>query len=157
MFLVGVFLVFGEIVPKSRAYHDPERTALRQARFIQVSSKVLKPLSWICTTIAQGLLRLWGKTSETGEAIITLEQIRAMVNLGVEQKVLKPDEQDIIKRVFELPETTVREIMTPRLRMICVSVDTSLEETSRIMLEEGYTRLPVYGETRDDIRGVVYT
>jgi len=155
--LVGVFLVVGEIIPKSRAYLDPERMACRQVPFIRAATPVLKPLARAFTAWATGVLRLLGPAVRSGEALITPDQIRAMVDLGVEQKVLAPDEQDIIERVFELPETTVREIMTPRPRMVCVPLEASLEETARLMLEEGYSRLPVYAETRDDIRGVVYT
>lgn len=155
--LVMVFLVVGEIVPKSRAYQDPERTACRQVPFIRAATRVLKPLARAFTALATGALRLVGRAVRPGEAVITPDQIRAMVDLGVEQKVLEPDEQDIIERVFELPETTVREIMTPRPRMVCVPLEASLEETARLMLEEGYSRLPVYAETRDDIRGIVYT
>lgn len=155
--LVMAFLVVGEIVPKSRAYQDPERMACRQVPFIRGATRILKPPAQVFTVLAKGGLRLLGRTIESGEAIITPDQIRTMVDLGVEQKVLDPDEQDIIERVFELPKTTVREIMTPRPRMVCVPLEASLEEAARLMREEGYSRLPVYAETRDDIRGVVYT
>jgi len=149
-------LVFGEIIPKSRAYRDPEETALRQVGFVRWPLRVLRPVARLFTALAVGVLRWLGQETERTAEGVTERYIRTMIEVGDEEGVLEEEEREIIENIFEMGETVVREIMVPRVRMACIPETASLQEAIEVILTEGYTRIPVYGETRDEIRGLIY-
>lgn len=154
--LSAVILVFGEIVPKSRAYQDPEGTALRQVGFVRWALRLLRPVARLFTALALGLLRGLERETDRTAGAITERYIRTMIEVGDEEGVLEEEEREIIENIFEMGETVVREIMVPRVRMVCVPETATLQEAMEVILAEGYTRIPVCGETRDEIRGLIY-
>ncbi len=87
---------------------------------------------------------------------ITEEDIRTIVNVGAEQKVLEEQEREMIHSIIEFGDTIVREVMTPRPNMIAVSVNDSPRRALDAVIAEGYSKLPVYEESKDDIVGVVH-
>ena len=79
-----------------------------------------------------------------------------MVEVGGEEGVLEEDESEMLGNVFDLAETTVREVMIPRIDIVAVEADVSIDEATHVMLQGGQSRIPVYDDTLDEVIGVLY-
>jgi putative hemolysin len=150
-----VFLLFGEIIPKTIATGDSERWALRLALPTLYVSYVLRPIARTFQWITDVILRLFG-IKHAHRVYVTEEDIRALVNVGAEQRVIEEQERELIHSVMEFGDTIVREVMKPRLEMVAVSIDDSPRRALDIVIAEGYSKLPVYKESKDDIAGVIH-
>jgi CBS domain containing-hemolysin-like protein len=150
-----VFLLFGEIVPKTVATGDSERWALRLAVPMRYVAYVVAPISRTFQVITDWILRLIGNKNAHRPAI-TEEDIRVLVNVGAEQRVIEEEERELIHSVMEFGDTIVREVMKPRPEMVAVSIDDSPRRVLDVVIAEGYSKLPVYQESKDDIVGVVH-
>jgi putative hemolysin len=150
-----VFLLFGEIIPKTIVTGDSERWALRLALPTFYVAYVLAPVGRAFEALTDLLCRVVGiKTSH--RAYVTEEDIRALVNVGAEQRVIEEQERELIHSVMEFGDTIVREVMKPRPEMVAVSVDDSPRRVLDVVIAEGYSKLPVYQESKDDIVGVIH-
>jgi putative hemolysin len=153
-FLVGVF---GELVPKSLALRKPETVALRVASPMRVFATVLHYPARI-VTFASNLFLLPFKDSTTfTESRISEEEFKLMLEEGTKTGVIGKTEHELIASIFEFTDTTAKEVMIPRPDVVALNIDMPRESTVRIVLEEGYSRMPVYRDTIDNIVGVVYT
>ncbi|MGZ3526784.1 MAG: hemolysin family protein [Vulcanimicrobiaceae bacterium] len=150
-----VLLLFGEIIPKTVAVSDTERWALRLAPAMRLVARVLTPIVKTFQLITNLLLRPFG-IKHAHQLFVTEDDIRAIVNVGAEQNVLEEQEREMIHSVIEFGDTIVREVMTPRPNMIAVSIDDSPRRALDVVIAEGYSKLPVYQESKDDIVGVVH-
>lgn len=150
-----VFLLFGEIVPKTVATGDSERWALRLAWPMRYVEYVLTPIARTFQTVTDWILRLFGIKS-THRAFVTEEDIRALVNVGAEQRVIEEQERELIHSVMEFGDTIVREVMKPRPEMVAVSIEDLPRRVLDVVIAEGYSKLPVYQESKDDIVGVIH-
>ena len=148
-------LIFGEITPKSIAVHNAVRFSRLVIRPVYVLSIVLYPIGLFFTWIATWVLRLFRLEPSTSP-LISQSELRLMLRSAQESGVLEEQEQEMIRSIIDLEETVVREVMTPRVDVIAIDEDASLDELLRLTTENGYSRLPVYQETIDDIRGIAY-
>ena len=148
-------LLFGEIIPKTLAVQTGDRTALRLAPFLGGVKTVLTPLTAAFLAITDRLVRLFGGHGAAGP-YVTEDDIKTLVNVGVEQNVLEEQERQLIHSIIEFGDTIVREVMTPRTEMVTVSVSSSPRRALDLVVAEGYSKLPVYAESIDDIIGVVH-
>ena len=148
-------LLFGEILPKTIAVSTGDRTALRLAPLLGVVKTVLAPLTTLFLAITDRLVRLFGGHGAAGP-YVTEDDIKTLVNVGVEQNVLEEQERELIHSIIEFGDTIVREVMTPRTEMVTVNVSSSPRRALDLVVAEGYSKLPVYEETVDDIIGVVH-
>src|SRR5580704_10740910 len=133
-----VFLLFGEIIPKTIATGDSERWALRLALPTLYVSYVLRPIARTFQWITDVILRLFG-IKHAHRVSVTEEDIRALVNVGAEQRVIEEQERELIHSVMEFGDTIVREVMKPRLEMVAVSIDDSPRRALDIVIAEGYS------------------
>jgi putative hemolysin len=150
-----MLLLFGEIIPKTLAAGNGDRWLLRLSPVLRVVAIVLKPISNTFVFVANGLLRIFG-VRYTHQIYVTEEDIRALVNVGAEQRVIEEDEREMIHSVIEFGDTIVREVMTPRPEIVAVSIDELPRRALDVVIAEGYSKLPVYQESKDDIIGVVH-
>jgi putative hemolysin len=148
-------LLFGEILPKTLAVSTGDRTALRLAPLLGAVKTVLAPLTSAFLAITDRLVRLFGGHPVAGP-YVTEDDIKTLVNVGVEQNVLEEEERELIHSIIEFGDTIVREVMTPRTEMVTVSVSSSPRRALDLVVAEGYSKLPVYEESIDDIIGVVH-
>lgn len=149
-----VLLLFGEIIPKTVAVTDNDRWALRLAPTMHQAARVLTPLVYLFQFLTDLMLRPFGIKHR--HVFVTEDDIRAIVNVGAEQNVLEEQEREMIHSVIEFGDTIVREVMTPRPNIVAVSVDESPRRALDIVIAEGYSKLPVYKESKDDIVGMVH-
>jgi putative hemolysin len=150
-----VILLFGEILPKTIAVGSGDRTALRLAPFLTVVTRILAPLTSMFLWITDGLIRIFGGTPNIGP-YVTEEDIKTLVNVGVEQNVLEEEERELIHSIIQFGDTIVVEVMTPRTDMVTVADTSSPRRALDLVIADGYSKLPVYEETIDNIVGVVH-
>lgn len=155
IFMTCVMLLFGEIIPKTIATGDNERWAIRLAVPVRFVAYVLTPIAKAFQFVTEWLLRPFG--IKRGQNIyVTEEDIRTVVNVGAEQRVIEEEEREMIHSIIEFGDTIVREVMTARPAMVAVSVDDSPRRVLDVIISEGYSKLPVYQESKDDIVGVIH-
>lgn len=153
--LAGLFLVFGTLIPKQLGLRYAEPVALYSAGWIDFLSVLSAPFVRLLQISVNGILRLFGiKPEESGQ--VTEEEIRMMVDIGEENGAIESDEKRMIENVFEFNNTTAAEVMTHRTELVAVELDTSPEDVERILLNCGYSRVPVYREDIDDIIGFLH-
>jgi putative hemolysin len=155
VFMTVVMLMFGEIIPKMVATADNERWALRLGSSIRAIAFVLSPIAQAFQFVTELLLRPFGIKLGM-QMYVTEEDIRTLVNVGAEQRVIEEEERELIHSVMAFGDTIVREVMKPRPEMIAVSVTDPARRVLDVVIAEGYSKLPVYQESKDDIVGVVH-
>lgn len=153
----GLIVFFGEITPKIAAAQYTERIALWMAPFIRVFVWMLGPIATVLTRMSQRLLKLTGLHLKPRSPLITEEEIRLMIEVGKEEGVLGEQERQLLHRIFEFGDTKVGEVMVPCDEMAMVSDRATHEQVLDLLIEEGYSKLPVYqGEDRTRVIGVIH-
>jgi len=148
-------LIFGEITPKSIAVHHAVGFSRAVIRPVYVMSIVLYPIGLAFAWITGNVLRLF-RLESSGNPLLTENELRLMLRSAEESGVIEAQEEEMIKGIIDLEETVVREVMTPRVDVVAIQEDASMMELLRLTTEHGYSRLPVFGDTIDNIRGFVY-
>ena len=148
-------LIFGEITPKSFAVHNAVSMSRWVIRPVYYLSVVFYPMGLFFTFLANTVLRLLRLEPVEGP-LITENELRLMLRSAEESGVIEAQEQEMIRGIIDLEETVVREVMTPRVDMIAVPENAPLADILALVTEHGYSRLPVYAETIDNVRGLVY-
>ena len=149
-------LLFGEILPKTVAVSDSERWSIRIAPPLRGIIWMLTPFTWLFLTLSNFLVKLFGGRPVAHGPYVTEDDIKTIVNVGVEQNVIEADERELIHSIIEFGDTIVREVMTPRTRMVAVALTAPPRRALDLVIAEGYSKLPVYEETIDNIIGVVH-
>ena len=153
MVLTIVVLIFGEVTPKSLAKEMPETIATAVAPVLSLLMLVLTPLTWLFSQWKR-LLSHFVHSSESDT--ITEGELMTMVSEAESDGELTDRESELIRSAIEFDDVEVEEILTPRVDVVAVADDISLEELARTFAESGYSRLPVYHGTIDNIIGVVH-
>lgn len=157
-FMTFLHIVFGELAPKTAALEISERVSYFVAVPLQIFYKTfyypIRLLDWAGTKTAR-LAGLEGG-GEHGSSY-TEDEIRQLINVSQKSGHLNEEERRLIDQVFEFSETTVKEAMVPRTEVVAIPAASSLEDIARAFRQNGYSRLPVYRESMDDIAGVVHS
>ena len=140
--LTLLILVFGEVSPKTTATYRAEKIALKFCPIIHVLMIVLTPIAFIINTIAFGVLKILG-VDRTAKKTITESELRTIVSVSQEEGLIENDEKTFINNVFDFSDTTVKEIMVPRINVTFIKSDATYEEVSEIFKENLFTRFPV--------------
>jgi CBS domain containing-hemolysin-like protein len=151
-----VVLIFCEITPKTWAVGSAERVARLLIGPLEVVSVVLRPIVIALTWLTNGLLRLLGGEARPHGPFMTEDELRLLVEVGEEQGVLEEDERAMIHNVFDLADTSVREVMAPRIDMVTVEADDTIDRAMQLITQGGFSRIPVFDDTVNDIIGVLY-
>ena len=152
-----VVLIFCEITPKTAAVQNPLRWARALLNPVRGAAWLLRPVVWLLTAITNSLVGLLGGKMKHRGPFVTEEELRLLVNVGEEEGVLEEEETEMIRSIFEFADTTVREVMIPRIDMVMLESDATVDEAVDLALQGGFSRIPVYEETIDNIIGVLYT
>lgn len=150
-------IVFGELVPKSIALKYPETLSLILGRPVKVCSAVFYVVGKVFTGSSNLVLKIFRDQTSFSEAKMSEEEFKLLLEEGTKAGIIDKTEHELIKRVFEFTDTTAKEIMVPRPDVVAVELNTSREQLIKKVIEEGYTRLPVYRDTIDNVVGVVYS
>lgn len=146
-------LVLGEITPKTLAVKNSEAISLAVIRPIKWMSLMLGPIIWFLNGLTTIITRLIGQDKEDS---MTELDIKTMVSMGAEAGAIHEKEKQMINRIFKFDDINVETVMTPRSEIKGVSENSTLEDISELLAETPFSRLPVYGENLDDIKGIFY-
>ncbi len=146
-------LIFGEILPKSLAKENSETVAMAFGGLLSMLIKLLTPIVFLFVKVKEFSMRLvhHGKTQPS----VTEEELKYIVDSIEQEGVLEEQESDLVRSALEFDEIMVQEILTPRVDLTAINVDTSLQEALRMVLDAHYSRIPVYRGTIDNIIGVL--
>ena len=150
-FVVIVLLIFGEIGPKIYAARATDGFALTVAPIILFLSRIMSPLIWLMERVSPK----FGIGKEVNEPSVTEDEIKEWIDVGKEEGTIEQGEQDMLYSVLEFADTTVREIMTPRVDAILMEDTLTFEEAIRIFNETGFSRIPVYHDRIDNVTGIL--
>ena len=151
--LTIVVLIFGEVTPKSLAKEMPETVATAVSPMLNLLMVLFTPLTWL---FSQWKRLLGHFVHSTEEDTITEGELMTMVSEAENDGELTDRESELIRSAIEFDDVEVEEILTPRVDVVAVEDDISLEELAQTFAESGYSRLPVYHDTVDNIIGVVH-
>ena len=150
-----ITLVLGELVPKRIALQNAEKVAMFSVKPIIFISKFTKPFVWFLSISTNSILRLFGIKDKSGEKI-SREEIKSLVELGEEQGAINETERTMIDGIIKFDDILAREIMTPRTETFCIEANSNVKENINLILQENYSRIPVYENDIDNIIGVIY-
>ncbi len=150
-------LVFGELVPKRLAMKYYEKISFGTIGIIRAIFILTSPFVKFLTFVTNGISKLFG-VAESEEEQVTEEEIKMMVDQGEESGNIKEEERELINNVFEFNDITVSEIMRHRKDIFAVDINISNEELMEELSKEEfrYSRIPVYDETIDEVKGILY-
>ena len=149
-----LIIIFGEILPKSYAKENSESLTLAIGTIYYYMIIIMKPLIKIFMVLKEFVAKLYRKKDD--EPSVTEDELNVIIDTMEEEGVLQQDEVEMLQSVLDLSETFVKDIMTPRVDVIAVDVHDSTEHIKNVFLEEKYSRIPVYDESRDNIVGILY-
>jgi len=153
--VASAVLVIGEIIPKSFARRQPERFGIVVSPILVPVRKALFPLIFLSNWGAKGLLAVFGTSLHEARPIVSRLAFRSAIQAGEDEGILGARDRRIISTVLDFWRKPVREIMVPRMEMVCAPLDTSYKEMARLLAETGHSRIPVYEGNIDNIKGVV--
>jgi putative hemolysin len=155
--LISYFsLVAGELVPKSLALRHSERLAFLAARPIDALSRIAAPLVRLLTVSTDTVLWLCGQNARAEEVFISEEEVKHMVREGARHGIFDEAERQLIHQVFAFTDTSVREVIVPRSEVHAVEDTTPLPDTLKLLVDTGFSRMPVFHDDLDHVVGIVH-
>jgi putative hemolysin len=151
-----LLLVFGEIPPKTYAIKHSEKFSRAVARPLWIFSILIFPFRRALRILTDTFLPLFGVRTMVDKSPLTADEIRAIVRTTEEQGALDEEEGEIIHNIFELHDIPAKEAMVPRTEIVCVEVSRTIQDAFEMTKRAGYSRLPVYRQTIDNICGIFY-
>ena len=149
-----LILVFGEITPKTYCNANSAKIALRYAPVLLVFSYVFYPVVKFFEIITKGVVKITG--SSYLPPPITEEEIKGVIDQGLAEKALEKDEMELVHGALKFDDTVIRSVMTPRTKMFTLNSKTLLFEALPEINQNGFSRIPIYGTSKDDIVGFVH-
>jgi CBS domain containing-hemolysin-like protein len=162
-FLIMVFLVtvldltFGALIPKSLSLHKSETIAFAEADILRLLAVLFNPLTHLPVVISNFVLKPFRDKTSFTESRMSEEEFRVMLEEGARSGVIDKTENELIGNIFDFRERTAREIMVPRIKIVAIDSESPHDTLVDRIISEGYTRLPVFQGTIDNILGVIYS
>ncbi len=150
-------VIIGELVPKYIALSFPERYARLVAPSIRLFYKTTFVFAQVLRGLARSIVRILGVQRDASRDVISEEEIEHIIVEGREKGQFDITEEQFVKKLFEFTDATVRRAMKPRPDVIGIDISSTTEQAMRIIVDNGYSRYPVYDKTIDHIVGVLYT
>lgn len=150
-------IVFGELAPKSYAIQRPESTTLWLAAPLNVFYWIFKPFIWVLNGFSNFILRRIGITPLKEAEVHSPEELRMMVEQGKKSGVIEARKYEIIRNAFDFAERSARQAMVPRTHVFGVNKSWPIAQIIDKILENGYSRVPVYDGTIDHVVGIIFT
>ena len=151
-----LILIFGEITPKLMARNNSAKIAETVSVVIYVLSIILTPAVYCLIFISRLVGRIFGVNMTSPQLMITEEDIISYVNVGNAEGIIEEDEKEMIHSIVTLGETNAKEVMTPRTSMLAFEATKTINEVWDEIIDNGFSRIPIYEETIDNIIGILY-
>lgn len=151
-----IIVLLAKLVPKGLASRSPDHLALLVAPALAFLMRMLSPASRAIAAVADLLTGHAEPKAVSCTAVVTEEDIKAMINLGEEEGALKEEEKELLHKVFEFGDTLASEAMRPRTEIVSVPAAGAVQDVLALVSEFGYSRYPVIEKTVDTVTGILY-
>ena len=151
-----ITLVFGELLPKRLALQNSQKIAMYAVKPIMLTSKITIPFVKLLSISTNFLIRLFNVNSKNLEEKVSKEEIKSLVDVGQEHGVINETEKDMINSIFEFDDKLAKEVMTPRTNVYMINIDDCANTYLNSLLNEKYSRIPIFQENIDNIIGILY-
>lgn len=155
--LTILHIVFGELAPKSIAIRYPAVTTMRLSVPLRAFYFVFRPFIWLLNGFANLILKLFGIKPMSEIEIHSEEELKLIIAESEEGGAIEMSERELIQNVFDFDNRVARQVMVPRMKMSMMKAETTISEALNYMLKEGYSRYPIYEQSKDEIIGVVHS
>lgn len=150
-------IVFGELVPKSIAIRRSEQTTMAISWPLNIFYNIFRPFIWLMNTISNAFLRLIGMDPASEQEIHSTEELQLLVKQSADSGEIEEENYEIIKNAFDFTDHTAKQVMVPRQNILSIDIEDSKEEIISQIIESGYSRMPVYEDSIDNVVGIFYT
>ncbi len=151
-----VVLIFCEIAPKSLALRFNERFALVLAAPVQLLTRVLRPLIGGLSAMSRLIVRAATRGHSVRGPFVTEEELKLLLYVGEQEGIVEQEEREMIHGILEMTDKSVREVMVPRVDIVAVEATNSIADVIKVIIEYGFSRIPIFEDNVDNIVGVVY-
>ncbi len=149
-------IVLGELAPKSLAIQHSERVAYAVSLPMRAFYVVFKPAIWLLNGLAQGVLRMLRITPAREGDVHSADELRYLLEESQRSGLIEAEQHELLENIFQFRQRQVRHVMVPRPRIVALDLTMPTDRILEVVLEEGYSRMPVYRGTLDTIVGIVY-
>ncbi len=150
-------IVFGELIPKSIAIRKSESTTMTIAMPLRVFYTIFKPFIWLMNSMSNAFLRLIKIHPASDQEIHSTEELQLLVKQSADSGEIEEENYEIIKNAFDFTDHNAKQIMVPRQNIVSIDIEEGVEEIIEKIMDSGYSRMPVYEDSIDNIIGVFYT
>jgi len=150
-----LILTFAEIMPKTVAVHHAERISILISKPLGILASVFKPLIKAVSVITGAFENLLGLKRHR-KRLMTEEEVETMLDIGEEEGAIEEDEKEMMMGVLKLDEIVVKHVMTPKEDMVCLEVNQTVDSAVELIKKSGYSRIPVFKGSKNNIVGVLY-
>lgn len=154
LIVLGIVVLLLLVSARVVAVRHPTSVALRVARPFRWLILLVSPITWLLALFVQKVGHL--DTDQTRNVFLTEDGLRLLLNLGEEERLIEADEREMIDSIFRFSETTVEEVMVPRVDVVALEQNTSMQEALDTIVRAGHSRIPIYDDSIDTIVGVLY-
>ncbi|HOK17698.1 MAG TPA: hemolysin family protein [Caldisericia bacterium] len=155
LIMTFIIVVFAELLPKTLSSYDPENYSLKLFPFYNFFSIILKPISNFLNYLIAGIIKIFGKNLKK-ETKIEEGEFKTFLSMSSESGTIEEEEKQIIESVIEFHDKQVYEVMVPRVDVVLLPIDTSLEKIIETIISTGHSRIPIYEGNIDNIIGIIH-
>ncbi|BAP31848.1 CBS domain protein [Chryseobacterium sp. StRB126] len=150
-------IVFGELIPKSIAIRKSEATTMATAVPLRVFYTIFKPFIWLMNSMSNGFLRLIKIHPASEQEIHSTEELQLLVKQSADSGEIEEENYEIIKNAFDFTDHSAKQIMVPRQNITSIDFEEEVNDIINTIMDSGYSRIPVYLDSIDNIIGIFYT
>lgn len=150
-------IVFGELIPKSIAIRKSEATTMATAVPLRVFYTVFKPFIWLMNSMSNSFLRIVKIHPASEQEIHSTEELQLLVKQSADSGEIEEENYEIIKNAFDFTDHSAKQIMVPRQNITSIDFEEDITEIINKIMDSGYSRIPVYEDSIDNIVGILYT
>ena len=152
--LTLLVLLFGEIMPKTLSTRYNVALSLAYAPVIYALTIILTPLIFIINLISDSILKLF-RADKDNKSAMTENELLTIIDVSHEEGVIESEEREMINNVVDFGDSLAKDVMVPRIDIVFASIDDTYDELAAVFMEEKYSRIPVYENSKDNVIGIV--
>ncbi|NOR78752.1 MAG: DUF21 domain-containing protein [Methanophagales archaeon] len=152
--MTSLIVIFGEVIPKAYGINNAQ-FAFKVSRHLHLIRTIFYPIVKAFTVISDAFLKIMGK-EKRGKLIVTEEEIKTLMDLGVQNGTIKKDEQELVEEIFDFDETEAKEVYVPVKQMVGLWENETVEELINKSIKTGHSRFPIYMGNKEEIAGMVH-
>ena len=152
--MTSLIVIFGEVIPKAYGINNAQ-FAFKVSRHLHLIRTIFYPIVKAFTVISDAFLNIMGK-EKRGKLIVTEEEIKTLMDLGVQNGTIKKDEQELVEEIFDFDETEAKEVYVPVKQMVGLWENETVEELINKSIKTGHSRFPIYMGNKEEIAGMVH-